>query len=271
MKHAEIRFYAELNGFLSPARRGRSFLHAFRGRPSVKDMIEGLGVPHTEVELVLVDGESVDFDRLVEDGERVTVFPVFESIDVSPILRVRPEPLREVRFVLDVHLGRLASYLRWLGFDARYGDEEADEALAACSRDERRILLTRDRGLLKRSTVTHGYCVRGTRPRGQLLEVIRRFDLSRSIAPFRRCPACNGLLESASKEAVRNRLKPGTLRDHDDFRRCTGCRKVYWEGSHFRRMKAFLEAVVEAGRRASREALFPGGSSQPAGRGGTVG
>lgn len=141
-------------------------------------MIESLGIPHTEVDLILVNDESVDFSHAVQDGDRVSVYPVFEAFDISPIVRVRPQPLRESRFVLDVHLGRLASYLRILGFDTLYRNDYDDEELAGFSRNDGRILLTRDRGILKRSEVTHGYWVRENRPREQVVGVVRRFDLA---------------------------------------------------------------------------------------------
>ncbi len=247
MKRASFRFYAELNDFLPRGRRGVSFLHEFGGAPSVKDVIEALGVPHTEVDLILADGKSVDFSWAVRDGARVSVYPVFESIDITPLLRVRPAPLREVRFVLDGHLGRLARHLRMLGFDARWRSDARDEEIALVAAAEHRIVLTRDRGLLKRAIVTHGYCVRESDPRRQLTEVVRRLDLARSIAPFRRCLRCNALLESVRKEDVADELPPAVRQRHDAFRRCSSCGRVYWAGSHQRSMERLVSAVVGSG------------------------
>lgn len=244
MKRAHFRFYAELNDFLPPARRGVAFPHEFHGGPSVKDVIESLGVPHTEIDLILADGESVDFAWILRDGARVSVYPVFESIDIAPVLRVRPAPLREVRFVLDVHLGRLARYLRMLGFDARWRNDAPDEELARCSAAEHRILLTRDSGLLKRRIVSHGYRVREADPRRQLAEVVRRLDLTRAIAPFRRCLCCNALLEAVRKEDVADALPPRVRERHDAFRRCPSCGRVYWAGSHHRKMERLISDLV---------------------------
>ena len=179
-------------------------------------MIEAIGVPHTEVDLILANGESVDFDYLVENGDYVSVYPVFESVDITPLLRVRPRPLRVVRFVLDVHLGRLATYLRMIGFDALYPADYRDEELARISAEEQYILLTRDRGLLKRGQVTHGYWVRATEPRRQLVEVLRRFDLFGQTAPFRRCLRCNSLLEPVRKEEIVGRLPPKIRQCYDE-------------------------------------------------------
>lgn len=246
MKHARFRFYAELNDFLPPARRQVTFTHAFRGRVSIKDMIESLGVPHTEVDLILVNGVPVDFTYLVQDGDRVSVYPVFESLDITPLTRLRPAPLREPRFVLDTHLGRLAAYLRMLGFDAMYRNDYEDDELARLAQ-QGRILLTRDRGLLKRAAVTHGYCVRETDPQRRLVEVLRRFDLFGAVRPFRRCMRCNGLLEPVPQEAVADRLPPKTLTYYDEFRLCQGCGRVYWKGSHYQRMQQLIARVLEQG------------------------
>jgi uncharacterized protein with PIN domain len=245
MPQTHFRFYAELNDFLPPKKRQRTFVHAFELSSSIKDMIESLGVPHTEVDLILVNGESVDFSYLVQDGDRISVYPVFEAIDINPVLRVRPEPLRETRFVLDVHLGRLAVYLRMLGFDTLYRNDFADEELARISSDEDRILLTRDRGLLKRSIVTHGYCLRTTQPRQQLIEILRRFDLRSSITPFRRCLHCNGLLQPVDKAAIRHRLRSQTRQYYDEFRRCRDCDRIYWKGSHYHRMRQFIAQIYK--------------------------
>jgi uncharacterized protein with PIN domain len=247
VKRARFRFYAALNDFLPPARRQVSFTHVFQGRVSIKDMIESLGAPHTEVDLVLVNGESVDFAYLAQDGDRVSVYPLFESLDVAPLTRVRPEPLGEPRFVLDTHLGKLASYLRMLGFDTLYRNDYSDEELARLSSAEGRILLTRDRGLLKRALVQRGYCVREMQPRKRLLEVLRRFDLLEAIAPFRRCIRCNGALRPVSKQAIAHRLPPQTLQYYDEFRVCEGCEQVYWKGSHYQRMEEFIRRVVKQG------------------------
>jgi uncharacterized protein len=241
----EFRFYAELNDFLPPTRRMVAFFHAFMGPASVKDMIEALGVPHTEVDLILANGRSVDFTYLVAEGDRISVYPVFESFDISPLLRVRPQPLRQICFVLDQHLGRLAVHLRLLGFDTLYRNDYADAELARVSVEERRILLTRDRGLLKRRAVTHGYCVRGTDPRRQIEEVMRRFDLSRIAQPFQRCVLCNGLLAPVPKEQVAHGLPPKVREYYEEFWECNDCAHVYWRGSHYRWMHEMIDRLLK--------------------------
>jgi len=239
-----LRFYAELNDLLPQDRRHRTFAHTLERRAAVKDLIEALGVPHTEVDLILVNGESVGFGHLVRPDDRISVYPVFESLDITPLVRVRPEPLRVTRFVVDGHLGRLAAYLRLLGFDTLYKNDYRDEELSRISRDERRILLTRDRGLLKRAMVTHGYCVRSQKPREQIVEVLRRFHLARSVSLGRRCVRCNGLLAPVEKVEIIDQLEPLTRRYYTDFCRCDTCGHVYWPGSHYARLQQFVEETL---------------------------
>jgi len=242
-----FRFYEELNDFLPADRRKVSFTHVFQGRTAVKDMIETLGVPPTEVDLILVNGRSVDFAYIVQDGDRVSVYPVFESLDITPLVRLRPRPLRISRFIVDTHLGRLARYLRLLGFDTRYGNHYQDDVIARLASQERRILLTRDRGLLKRSIITHGYYVRADQPRRQLQEVCDRLDLYRSIPPFRRCTCCNGLLAPVAKERIVARLEPDTRRCVDEFWLCAGCGRIYWQGSHYERLWQLIRELLGSG------------------------
>jgi hypothetical protein len=237
------RFYAELNDFLPPARRFVSFVHSFELPASVKEMIESMGVPHTEVDLILLNGKSVDFSHAVQDGDRISVYPAFKSLDTRPLLQLRTPP-QERCFVLDAHLGRLARYLRMLGFDAAYENDHEDKELARVSHSEGRTLLTRDCGLLKRGEVVHGYFVRATEPEQQVAEVLRRFDLFRGVAPFRRCVRCNALLNSVAKETILERLQAKTRQHYDEFRICPACNRIYWKGSHHEHMQRFIQRIL---------------------------
>ena len=243
---ATLRFYAELKDFLPRDLRSGTVTPSFDVPGSVKDMIEACGIPHTEVDLVVANGRSVDFSYLVNGGDRISVFPVFESFEISPIVKVRPEPLRIVRFVVDGHLGRLARFLRLLGLDTLYENDWADPDLVRISTSEHRILLTRDVGLLKRSEVTHGHYIRATDPREQMTDVVRRFHLARRLTPFTRCMACNGELIPVAKEEIADRLAPETRRHVDEFQVCASCDKIYWQGAHHRE----LRQIVTAARRA---------------------
>jgi uncharacterized protein with PIN domain len=243
MPRATFRFYQELNDFLPPAQRQVAFEHEWRGTSSIKHLIESLGVPHTEVDLILVNDRSVAWAYQPQEGDRVAVYPMFEALDITPLIRLRPLPLRDIRFVLDGHLGRLAAYLRMLGFDTWYQNHADDAVLAQISKEEQRILLTRDQGLLKRSAVTHGYWVRATAPREQLREVILRFDLQRQANPFTRCLSCNGLLQSATLDDVKDEVPENAARFYSEFWRCAACGKVFWPGSHFRRMRRLIDEM----------------------------
>lgn len=244
--HARFRFYAELNDFLAPERRYCEFVHPLAASDTVKHVIESLGVPHTEVDLILVNGVSVPFTRQLQDGDRVSVYPMFESLDVRSLTRLRPEPLRDPRFVLDGHLGRLAAYLRMLGFDVWHQTCADDARLAEVSAAETRTLLTRDLDLLKRANVERGYFIRSGDPHTQLRDVVTRFDLGDSIRPFTRCMSCNGLLERVPKQAVEDRLPPHTRATKEEFSVCRACGKIYWKGSHHARMRTWIEALSQS-------------------------
>ena len=244
MARVQLRFYEELNDFLAPALRKVTFSHEFDRRASVKDMIESFGVPHTEVDIILVNGHSVDFSCIVQDGDRISVYPVFESLDVSPLVRLRPAPLRSPAFVLDSNLGRLARYLRLLGFDCLYQNDYDDETVANIADQEQRIVLTRDRALLQRKIITRGYFVRAVRPRPQVKEVLARFDLYRLVDPFNRCIRCNGDLQAVDKQVIEERLEPRTREYFDSFRICTTCGQIYWQGSHHARSLRLIEELT---------------------------
>lgn len=243
MANVTLRFYEELNDFLPPGLRRRDIVHDCRRRTSVKDMIESFGVPHTEVDLILVNGVSVDFSCIVAAGDRISVYPVFEAMDISPVIRLRPAPLRTPRFIVDVNLGRLARYLRLLGFDSHYRNDLDDAGVATISAAELRTVLTRDRALLQQKIITRGYFVRAVRPFDQVREVLDRLDLYRQVRPFTRCTRCNGVLEAVDKRAVLEQLQPKTRRYYDEFRRCTACGQIYWKGSHYERAERLVEAV----------------------------
>jgi uncharacterized protein with PIN domain len=243
MSKSRLRFFGPLNDLLKPSMRFRPIEISTLERRSVKDAVEALGVPHTEIDLITVDGESVGFDHLIGAGERICVYPHFSSLDITNLTRVRPPALMKHRFVVDVHLGRLARRLRLLGFDTLYRNDWNDAELARCSEQEGRILLSQDRGLLKRRRVRHGQLVRAHEPDRQLEEVIERFDLRPEISPFRRCPLCNTSLRMVAREEVAARLPPRTRAAFEEFRECRSCGRLYWKGAHHRRLGRLLERL----------------------------
>jgi uncharacterized protein with PIN domain len=246
LRHTTFRFYEELNDFLPVELRKTSFDFSFTGTPSVKDSIEAIGVPHPEVDLILVDGRPVGFDYLIAGGERVAVYPMFERFDIGAVNRLRPEPLRIPRFVLDVHLGKLARSLRLLGFDTLYRNDFDDATIVRLSTGERRIILTRDRGLLKHRLVTRGHWLRSSDPSQQILEVIEAFDLGARIRPFTRCLMCNTPLRKTTREAIAARLPARLDSSMKEFAWCPGCDRVYWPGTHYERLRALLQRITDS-------------------------
>jgi uncharacterized protein with PIN domain/molybdopterin converting factor small subunit len=244
MVSATFRFYEELNDFLSPERRWEEFATPCARAATVKHMIEALGVPHTEVELVLVNGESVGFDHLLADGDRVAVYPKFEALDITPLLRVRERPLRVTRFIADAHLGGLAHLLRMAGFDTLYDNFFADPEIEHRAAAEGRIVLTRDRELLKRRSITHGCYVRALKSADQFREIFDRLDLARSARPFSLCLHCNAPLVAIPKAEVQGRVPERVFERYDRYSTCGCCRRVYWEGSHWRPMMGLLGEVI---------------------------
>ncbi|MDD5323533.1 MAG: Mut7-C RNAse domain-containing protein [Methylococcales bacterium] len=234
---AEFRFYEELNDFLPPEQHKRAIQYRFSGHPGIKDPIEVFGVPHTEVELIIVNGQSVGFDYQLQADDRVAIYPVFESLDISPLLKLREKPLRNPRFILDVNLGKLAKRMRLLGFDSLYRNDYRDEEVVKIAVNEQRIILTRDRRLLYVKQINHGYWVRAVDAESQVDEVLRRFDLHGSIHPFVRCLVCNGMLAPVAKADILDCLEPKTRLYYEVFYQCADCRRIYWEGSHMQDMR----------------------------------
>jgi len=242
-RRASFRLYQELNDFLPSQQRGKAFDYVFYGRPSVKDTVEAIGVPHPEIDLILVDDKSVSFDYPMRGGERVAVYPVFERFDISPLLHLRPEPMRVTKFILDVHLGKLARYLRLFGFDTLYRNDLEDPEIIEISLNENRIILTRDLGILKTGLVTHGYWVRSTKPKQQLREVVSALQLENSFLPFSRCAGCNGQLIAVDKDSIKGQVDEPIWNYFNQFARCTGCHKLYWKGSHYDRIYELINSI----------------------------
>lgn len=248
MYRVTIRFYEELNDFLPPASRKKDIDFEFKGRRSVKDLIESFGVPHVEVDLIMVNGGSVTFSHIVGDGDRISVYPVFERLDLGKVTRLRPEPLRDPRFVLDVHLRKLARRLRLMGFDVDYHPDRDDDALADIADREGRILLSRDRQLMMRKIVSRGLYVRNTDPELQIVEVLERLDLRRLCRPFTRCIECNGLIGPVDPgpAGVMDLIPPGVRSWCAEYYRCSGCGRIYWKGSHYEKLMKRVDQISKS-------------------------
>jgi len=248
-RNTTFRFYEELNDFLPVEKRKKQFNYSYTFNQTVKDAIEAMGVPHTEVDLILVNGNSVGFEFRLQNNDHISVYPVFESFDISPITKLRPEPLRQTKFILDVHLGKLCKFLRMLGFDCYYRNDLEDDEIIRISIEENRIILTRDIGILKHGLVTHGYWLRSQDSKEQLIEVISKFNLQSQIRPFYRCTLCNGLVKNIDKQKIAPLIEENTIKYFEDFYQCSTCKQVYWEGSHYKNMKKLIEEISKAGKK----------------------
>lgn len=219
-------------------------MYSFTGRPTVKDAVEALGVPHTEIDMILVNGISVDFSYKLRNEDAISVYPVFESMDISTVTHLREKPLRDPKFILDVHLGKLAKYLRLSGFETYYEKAYDDNEIIRRALSGHLTVLTRDLGILKNKLVTRGYWVRSQLPGEQLREVLIRFDLKNLLKPFTRCTICNAILADAGKIEVEDQLLPKTRLYYQEYKKCPDCGRIYWKGSHFEKMKKNLEKII---------------------------
>jgi len=243
-KEFTFRFYAELNDFLPPKRKQIAFVQAFKTPVTVRETIESLGIPLSEVDMILVNETAVDFEYQLSESDYISVYPVFETLDVSSSTKVRKTALRTSLFVVDAHLGKLAKYLRMLGFDTLYRSDIGDDEIISVAVREKRIILTRDKPLLRSKEISHGYFVRSIERHEQLREVVNKFDLKSQFKSFTRCMTCNTSLVKADKEEIRHKVEKDIFRIFNEFFYCEHCDKLYWKGSHFKRMEAYIRNLI---------------------------
>jgi len=245
MPKVTFRFYEELNDFLPKYRRKADFETMFKGKRSIKDMIESLGVPHTEVDLILVDGKSVDFNYILQDKDRVSVYPVFESLNITNVTHLRKIPLRRNKFIADINLGNVVKYMRALGFDLFFDSLLSTREIIEISKRENRIILTKDSKLLKFKDVSHGIFIRPGKTTEQIRRIINYLDIKDDIKPFSRCLQCNTLLDVVPKEKILNKIPPMTIEFYDEYVQCQSCDKIYWKGTHFINMMKILKQILD--------------------------
>lgn len=254
---ATFRFYAELNDFLAPERRGIAFDYACARAATAKHAIEALGVPHTEVEALLINGEARSLGHLLYEHDRVTVYPRFRHLQPGASFRIQPPLPDPVRFIADAHLGGLARLLRMAGFDTLYENNFQDADIEIIAAQEQRIVLSRDLELLKRSSIAHGAYVRALKPARQFGEIVERFKL-RSGQAFTLCLTCNAPLRPISVEAAHDRVPPNIQATQRSFSTCEVCRRIFWEGSHWKSMQRLLaETMQTAGAREKQHGMPP--------------
>jgi uncharacterized protein with PIN domain len=244
MCQVNISFLDELKDLLPEGDWTQELTIPSKGDQSIKHIIESLGIPHTEVGLLIVNEQSAEFDYLLQSGDVVNVYPAGPQLDRLSGLFIDGKLTLEPRFILDNHLGKLAAYLRMFGFDAAYRNDFQDDELAKVAVNSNRILLTRDRQLLMRKIIRYGYLIRSLDPEYQMLEIFHRFDLTDQTAPFHRCLRCNSPLKSIDKVEILHRLQPLTKKYFQEFHICPDCQQLYWKGSHYERMKQLITRLV---------------------------
>lgn len=245
MGQIRLHFYESLNDFVEPVLRNVEIIHHLDRKASVKDMIESFNVPHTEIEQIVVNSNEVDFNYIVQQGDHIQVYPLSRNAVMLPATILRPELPQPPLFVVDVNLGKLARYLRLLGFDCLYCNDYADDTVARIADEQRRIVLTRDRTLLQRRIIIYGYFVRASLPKIQTKEVLDRFNLYSILNPLTRCSHCNGQLIETEKQNIEHRLEPLTKQHYHQFLMCSVCKHIYWHGSHCARVQRLIESFSE--------------------------
>jgi len=244
MNQVFFRFYEELNDYLPDEERKVWIEYFFKDRMNIQDAIQSFGVPPGEIDLILVNQQSKSFDYLLQDGDRISVYPVFELFDLSGISRLREKPLRNPTFICDVHLGRLCKYLRMLGWDTLYSNHFTPDEMIAISLRERRIILSRSYRLTRHKEVSHSYRIRSSDSLEQVKDLISKLDLSDRINPLTRCLNCNAMLVPVDKQAVIQLLQDRTAKYYNEFFKCPDCNQIYWKGSHFENMLRFISNKI---------------------------
>lgn len=241
MTHLSLVFDTALYDFLCPENRTPERKLLLHRKASIKDIIESQGVPHTEIGRMVANGQTVDFSFIPRQEQKIEISAIRPPFDVFHPSLLRPHPLSEWRFIVDVNVARLATLLRMLGFDTAYSRHFSDRSIARLAALEKRIVLSRDIELFKRKQITFGRWIRNTHPDAQLVEVLHFFGIKEPFSPFSRCLKCNRPLEPVPKKVIGHRLEPKTRRYFHHFKICRQCDQIFWQGSHFDEMCRRLE------------------------------
>ena len=234
----------ELADLLSRKYQGNTEIdYPLNRRASIKDIIEALHIPHTEVSAIFFDNREITFSHIPEAGESIFLHSFTPGTNVTRSTLLRPDPLLTTSFIVDINVGKLARLLRMSGFDTLYDPQWQEKEIAELAAADRRILLSRNRDLLRRKCILWGHLVRTEQPEKQLAEVITLFGLHDAIQPFSRCLLCNALLQAVEKTAIVHRLEPLTRKYYRKFHICPDCEQIYWRGSHHKRMEELIERV----------------------------
>jgi len=245
MNQVQFRFYEELNNLLPEEMRKGWIETSAEPGTTVGLKISSLGIPLDEVDLILVNQQPESFDYLLQEGDRVSVYPVFETFDISSVSKLRDKPLRSPAFICDVHLGRLSKYLRMLGFDTLYSNQYTPDKMIEISNHQHKIILSRSMKLITDKRVTHAFWISSANPTEQLHVLIDKLNLATLVNPLSRCLHCNKLLENVEKQQIIDRLEERTIKHFTEFFRCPVCDHIYWKGSHYEHMQQFIQQIMK--------------------------
>jgi uncharacterized protein len=238
-----IRFYEELNRLLSPYLQKKDFTFQIESKTSIQQLLDKLNIPLSIIDLILVNGVSAGLKCQLNDGDRISIYPVFETFNIAPLSLLHVKPLRRLRFICDDHLGKLAKYMRALGFDVLYNNNFQNHQVIDTSIEQKRIILTKDKLLIKNHRITRAYLVKESDSRKQLSEIVLYFDLFGCIDPLSRCLRCNNCVQPATKESIKNYVPASILNMHDCFKQCDSCKRIYWMGSHYDSMMNWIGRI----------------------------
>ncbi len=244
MPKVALRFYSELNDLLPDHRKNTDFEAEFKDKRSVKDIIEAFGVPHTEVDIIIANGESIDFKYILQGGDQISVYPAFEKPNIQNILHLCPAPPFKTRFIVDINLGDIVKLMRVLGFDVYYDQDLSNQNIIELSKKDDRIIITKSRKLLKFKDVAYGLLLHSGTTEAQIKDIIYRLEIKDKVRPFSRCLRCNGILSSVPKEEIEDRIPPKTRSFCDQYSHCESCNKIYWEGTHVFEMRKVIDRIL---------------------------
>ncbi len=249
MQKAVLRFYSTLNYLLPKDRRNADFEVEFKGKRSVKDMIESLGVPHTEVDIILVNGRSVDFNYILREGDKISVYPAFEKPDIEDLVHLCSTFPSHTKFIADINLGDIVKYMRVLGFDVYFDPSLSPREIIKYAKRYGRTIITKSRKLLKFREIDNGLLLYAGTTEEQIRGIISRLGLKRSVKPFSRCLRCNKVLVNIAKEKIEDRIPPKTRSFCDRYAYCKDCNRIYWEGTHVFEMRKLINRILGAPER----------------------
>lgn len=239
-----FRFYEELNNYLPEELRKVWFDYHTEKNSTMAEVIKSIGVPLEEIDLILVNQQAKKSSYTLQNNDRISVYPIFETFDLTRSGHLHDKPLRNPTFICDVHLGKLCKLLRMLGFDTLYSNNYTESKIVSLAKKENRIILSKSRSLVKSPSVTHAFGIRSADPLEQIRDITEKLQLANNLHPLTRCLKCNNLIEAVEKEKIAKKLEKRTNRYYNEFFICPSCNQIYWKGSHYENMLKYIDQKI---------------------------